>query len=102
LDVNGTREITTTDSSARSPYKLLAFYNHYSLYHSHGTAQGRLHYMKLYNKDGALVRDFEPCVCNGEVGLYDKVESIFYGNMGTGNFIAGPALDLIPLYNRWA
>lgn len=42
-----------------------------------------------------LVRDFIPCKnASGEVGLWDDVNSVFYGNAGTGTFIAGelPAL----------
>ncbi len=40
--------------------------------------------------DGVLVRDFIPCKnAEGEVGMYDTVESKFYGNEGTGEFIAG-------------
>lgn len=42
-----------------------------------------------------LIRDFIPCKnASGEVGLWDDVNSVFYGNAGTGTFIAGelPAL----------
>ena len=42
-------------------------------------------------KNGSLVRDFIPCqTSSGEVGLYDDVNGVFYGNAGTGAFIAGP------------
>lgn len=52
---------------------------------------------KLYScqieNDGAPIRDFVPCVDPaGAVGLYDLVEGKFYGNVGTGAFIAGPAV----------
>lgn len=41
-------------------------------------AQCRIYSCQIYKK-GVLVRDFEPAVnANGEAGLYDKVESIFY------------------------
>lgn len=37
-----------------------------------------------------LIRDFIPCKnASGEVGLWDDVNSVFYGNAGTGAFIAG-------------
>ena len=37
-----------------------------------------------------LIRDFIPCKnASGEVGLWDDVNSAFYGNAGTGAFIAG-------------
>lgn len=38
-----------------------------------------------------LVRKFIPCINPvGDVGLYDTVTSEFFGNAGTGSFIAGP------------
>lgn len=41
----------------------------------------------------AAVRDFVPCINpSGTVGLYDLVDSKFYGNSGTGTFTAGPAV----------
>ena len=40
--------------------------------------------------NGTHVRDFAPCVKNGEAGLYDRVYGHFYGNIsGNGAFIAG-------------
>lgn len=45
---------------------------------------------KIYNAN-ALVRNFIPCTNDaGEIGLYDTVGGQFYGNSGTGVFIAGP------------
>lgn len=50
--------------------------------------------MKLYScqiyDNGTLIRDFVPCETNtGEIGLWDDVNSKFYGNKGSGSFIAG-------------
>lgn len=44
---------------------------------------------KIYvNKE--LVRDYVPCVStSGAAGLYDLITKQFYGNSGTGSFIAG-------------
>lgn len=57
-------------------------------------ASARLYSFKLYD-NGALVRDFIPCKNpDGVVGLYDFVNKKFYGNSGSGNFIAGG--ELIP------
>lgn len=54
----------------------------------------KLYTMQIYDND-ALVRDFVPCKNpSGEVGLYDLVESKFYGNNGTGSFIAGRPIGL--------
>lgn len=44
-------------------------------------------------KGGTLLRDFIPCKnASGTVGLWDDVNSQFYGNAGTGAFTAGPAV----------
>lgn len=41
--------------------------------------------------DGTLVRDYIPVkLSDGTVGLLDKVSGVFYGNAGTGSFVAGP------------
>ena len=49
----------------------------------------KLHSCKIYD-NGALVRDFIPCKNANEVsGLYDLVNGVFYGNAGSGAFVAG-------------
>lgn len=50
---------------------------------------------KLYGctikKAGVLVRNFIPCKnSSGVIGLWDDVNSTFYGNAGSGTFTAGP------------
>lgn len=56
----------------------------------YASASMKLYSCKIY--DGStLVRDFIPCKnASGTVGLWDDVGSQFYGNAGTGSFIAGP------------
>lgn len=52
-----------------------------------------LHSCKIWN-DGVLIRDYIPYQNKlGDVGLWDKVNSVFYGNFGTGKFIAGPKFN---------
>ncbi len=47
---------------------------------------------KIYDGE-TLVRDFMPCKdASGNVGLYDLAGKQFYGNAGTGSFIAGTAI----------
>ncbi|MGN1301208.1 MAG: hypothetical protein ACI4U9_01600 [Clostridia bacterium] len=43
-------------------------------------------------KDRELIRDFIPCYrkSDGEAGMYDIVNNVFYTNNGTGTFITGP------------
>ena len=50
----------------------------------------KLYSFKIYN-NGTLVRDFVPCysVYDGENGLLDIVNSVFYENAGTGEFLRG-------------
>ena len=57
---------------------------------------GKLYSCKVYD-DGALIRDYTPVrSSSGEIGLYDEVNSVFYGNSGTGSFTAGPVIYLTP------
>ncbi len=50
----------------------------------------KLYGCKVWNDD-VLVRDFVPVRNNytGEIGLWDNVSGRFFGNSGTGNFLAG-------------
>ena len=41
---------------------------------------------KIYDND-TLVRDFMPCLLNGEAGLWDKINNVFYPNSGTEKFL---------------
>lgn len=52
----------------------------------------KLKYFKIWEND-ILVRDFVPIINdNDEVGLWDTVNEIFYGNSGSGSFIPGPEI----------
>lgn len=70
-------------------------------YTGNGTSFSGYISMKLYSEkiwDGeTLVRNFIPCINpDGAVGLYDTVNSTFYGNAGTGVFFAGPPKVSLP------
>lgn len=47
--------------------------------------------MIITNANGETLRDFVPCYrkSDGEIGLYDIENNVFYTNNGTGNFIKG-------------
>lgn len=46
---------------------------------------------------GYVLREFVPCINpSGEVGLYDLATLTFYGNAGTGFFVAGPEVMETP------
>lgn len=52
-------------------------------------ASAKLYSCKIYDND-VLIRNFIPCVnSSGEIGLYDFFNGEFYGNAGSGSFIAG-------------
>lgn len=43
--------------------------------------------------NGVLVRDLVPCRdADGNIGMYDTLNAVFYGNAGTGVFTAGAAV----------
>lgn len=49
----------------------------------------KIYALTIYD-NGTLVRDFIPCQKpDGTIGLWDDVNSVFYGNAGTGTFISG-------------
>ena len=55
--------------------------------------QAKMYLCQIYD-NGSLIRDFVPCMNpGGEVGFYDLVDETFYGNAGTGSFIAGDILE---------
>lgn len=52
-------------------------------------AKGKFYLSQVIEK-GELVRNLFPCVDpSGAVGMYDTVSRKFYGNAGTGTFVAG-------------
>lgn len=50
-------------------------------------AKAAIYRAKIYD-NGVLIREFVPCIqkSNNEVGMYDIVNGVFYGNNGTGVF----------------
>ena len=55
----------------------------------------RIYSCKIYN-DNILARDFVP-VCrlsDGVCGMYDKVDDVLYTNVGTGDFVKVPQINL--------
>lgn len=54
-----------------------------------------VYYVKLYDANGVLVRDFIPVrrVSDNAIGMYDTVTKTFFPNAGTGEFIAGPEVQ---------
>lgn len=59
-------------------------------YHVNEVVAKQIAYCKIWNLNGALIRDFIPVRIGTTGYLYDKVSKQFFGNSGTGNFILGP------------
>ena len=92
-NVNGVKiQHASADSSASIPICLLACGGSSGV---SGIADAaRIYSCKIYS-GLTLIRQFVPCKnSSGEVGLYDEVNDVFYGNAGTGVFIAGPEVPI--------
>lgn len=97
------KETTTIDGVSQS-YTNETFQCDYTLYlfgiNNAGSTSFlsslRLYSCRIYDNN-TLVRNYVPCTNTvGEVGLYDLVSASFFGNAGTGTFIAGPKEELDP------
>ena len=85
LEING-RSYPVTQRSYTDGYNDAIFYS------TDYPGKFKLYSYQLYDGE-TLVRDFIPVkLTDGTVGLLDKVSELFYGNAGTGSFIAGPAI----------
>ena len=91
----GAVDTATNTSATFTTSSQLYLFNINSL----NTADNRApHNMKLYScqiyDNGTLIRDFVPCrrTSDNVAGLWDQVNSKFYGPSGSGSFIAGPDL----------
>lgn len=91
---NGTTTLSRSYTTGLNhTYKVYLFANNNS-----GNAD-QICSMKLYGFElydgGVLMRNMIPCFSetDGEVGLYDKVNGVFYGNDGTGEFVGGNLVD---------
>ena len=60
---------------------------------------GEIAYWQVY-RNGDLYMDLIPCINpNNEVGMYDMVGEQFYGNSGSGDFIAGT--EVFPITQQY-
>lgn len=79
---------TYAEFSAPRPITIGAIKNNASINYS----KGRFRCFKIYD-NGALIRELVPCRNpDGQAGMYDKRNAVFYGNAGTGEFVAGDAV----------
>lgn len=65
--------------------------------------QGRLYWLKIRH-NGALVRDYVPCLQNGVAGVWDRVNGTFSASRSGTPFVAGPVVedDTVAVWNEEA
>lgn len=95
ISLDGAKKLTLGEATFEMTYPMYLFCNNRA-----GTAQEhtvlRLYDCKIYAQD-SLIQDLIPCkTLTGAVGLYDQVGGKFYGNSGTGSFVAGPEVRYPP------
>ena len=92
LEVDGTRLITNTSTQTITTTPVYVFAHQYDLDHGGICTIAKLHYGKIYDSTNTLIREFIPCYRKSDnvIGLYDKVNDVFYTNTGTGTFTKGP------------
>ena len=93
--IDGAYTITNTYTTFTSPVPMTLFgINHNGEIQMCAIAD--MAWCKIYDND-VLIRDYIPVQLRktGEVGLWDKVNRVFYGNAGTGKFIG--VKDNIPV-----
>lgn len=89
--IDKSNTVTVTASTFSSDYPLYLFGGNFMNSLNQGTAM-RLWSTKIYD-NGTLIRSYVPCINpQGTIGLYDSVNSSFYGNAGSGAFVAGTTL----------
>lgn len=87
--INDVEYTATNPTSTFSADGNIALFSVYNVSYSAIWSQGEIcniYYCKIWDND-VLIRDFLPCIYNGEAGMWDQVENKFYGNVGTGKFI---------------
>ena len=85
LDGNVGLEFEYTNFACTLPFAIGAIYGASEMYYGNG----RFRACKIYD-NGVLVRDLIPCKdADGNIGMYDTVSAVFYGNAGTGELVAG-------------
>lgn len=91
--IDGVVVNTLTYASFQCKYNMYLFANN-NAGSVAGNTSAKLYSCQVYD-NGTLVRDYIPCQTTaGEIGLWDDVNSVFYGNAGTGTFTAGPVIAI--------
>lgn len=90
------KKFTFEKATFQSSYDLLLFATITNGNVDSQRGQMAVYSCQLYD-NGSLIRNYVPCINpDGETGLYDTVNSKFYGNVGTGVFFTGPPRVSLP------
>lgn len=107
FDVNGRHVVDMSasefkiDNISKATYTVSAFQTEYNLYlascpnsNESENMTGKIYSTQIYD-NGVLIRDLVPCISNiNGIGMYDIVNKVFYGNAGTGVFVAGDVIEI--------
>lgn len=95
IDVNknsatvGNETITYINQTFQCKYPMYIFANNNSGGQFTSPTPMKLYSFKIYDND-VLIRDYVPCRdIYGEYGLLEKIDNLFYRNIGTGSFTGG-------------
>ena len=90
--VNGTelKDISDIHISGTISNTLYLFARHYD--NNITKMYGRIYEAEITNGQD-VVADFIPCYKDGQSGMWDKVNEVFYPNKGTGSFVMGAIVE---------
>lgn len=91
VEINGVRVYSTTSyqTTDRTTYKPYIFVMNQSG-HNLEYSSIKLYYIKFYNYNDELIRDFIPVLDENNIPcLYDKISKSYFYNQGTGQFLYG-------------
>lgn len=91
---NGSSEIVKSDNTAAAADCYLFGINNNGTFGQAGSGC-RIYYIKFWTRENEKVRDLVPCRRKSDsvLGMYDKVDRIFFTNAGSGTFTAGPNVN---------
>lgn len=101
LIINNNTITETQNATISNSNSTIKLFKHGNINDNNYFFSGKTYYLKIFaNND--LVRDYVPVMktSTGEIGLLDLVENKFYGNSGTGIFVAGPLNEKITSSSR--
>ena len=92
IDVNETAAVLPVTGGNRTSRNILLFTTSWEIAgNGNNISHMKMYDIKIWDANNVLVRDFIPVRrhSDGAIGMYDRVSDTFFGNAGTGTFIAG-------------